>query len=105
MSDEPNVIHALLIPDSVNAPEDVIYVLDQIIGQNVRHKAHIFWHQTQVNDRLSPGEITIRYAQIQALLDYANEVDPRNSPTTEWLLEHFGWKFPTHENEDTDALD
>src|SRR5688500_503677 len=105
MSDEPGTINAILIPDSVNAPADVIFVLDQIIGQNVRHKAHIFWHQTQVNERLSPGEITIRYAQVQMLLDYADEVDPQNSPTTEWLLEHFGWKIPSYENEDTDALD
>lgn len=93
-------ITQIFIPDSVTSPEMIWTVLDQVIGQNVRVRAHMLWHQTQADGNLSPGEITIRYAQIQGLLDYANEVDQANAHVTNWLLEHFGWKFPTHENED-----
>ena len=88
-------ILSLHIPETLNSNPGLIWgMIDQVIGVNVRVKAHRLWHQTQDDDTLSPTSITVRYAQIQALLDYADEVDPKNSHVTDWCLVHFGWKFP-----------
>lgn len=88
----------IFIP-AVRNTVDLLRNLNVVIGMNVRNKAHGYWHETQADETLSPTSITVRYAQIQLLLDYANEVDPDNSADTDRLLEHFGWKFPITNDE------
>jgi hypothetical protein len=88
-------IASIFIPGALVERPDLIWqMLDQVIGANLRMKAHALWHETQDSaETLSPGEITIKYAQIQGLLDYADEVDPKNTAITERILEHFMWKI------------
>jgi hypothetical protein len=85
----------LFIPQEIRHPAEIWTMLDQVVGQNVRVKAHLLWHQIVQNEELHPTERTIGFVKVQAFLDYADEVDPGNKETTNWLLTHFGWKFPT----------
>jgi hypothetical protein len=93
-------ITEIVLPQSVTSPQMIWEVLDEVIGVNIRTEAHRFWHETQADPNLSPGEITIRYAHIQALLDFADRMDAANALISAKLMEHFGWKFPTHPSED-----
>lgn len=95
-------ITQIFIPGGLTHPAEIFGVLDQVIGQNVRLKAHTMWHQTVAAEDLSTTLRTMNFAYIQAFLDYADEIDPANKSTTDWLLEHFGWKFPITDIDEKD---
>ena len=87
MSDER---FRVMVPEGMH-PWELWGALDQVMGQNVRLYAHYLYHTTQEDEQLSNTERTIKFAQIQALLDYADLIDSVNTETSQQLKIHFNW--------------
>ncbi len=105
MSEETPDTVVVYLPAGDNTPMGIVSRLNQVIGQNVRLGAHDLWHATEKDEDLHPDARTIRHAQIEGLLDYADKIDAWNRNSSELLRQHFGWAFPTTPEENTEDVD
>jgi hypothetical protein len=105
MSEDAQNTVMIYIPGGANTPEQIVAILNQVIGQNVRLGAHDLWHETERDEDMHPDARTIRHAQIEGLLDYADRIDQWNSDSSQWMRQHFGWAFPPTNEESTNGTD